>query len=329
MTTYDEILNGKIRPLNITQDLNQVADLIELSFVGTIDEEGNDYIRYLRRMAQDAQTMYWGLGGIQRSYAPLQGFVYTVDEKIVGNLSLLPFHKSGEFIYLIANVAVRPEFRRKGIARQLTKQAIQYALSKSARSAWLQVRDDNPNAIDLYIQMGFQERCRRTTWTLYPKKLKTWNTDDSLSFKTTSSEDWTNHQKLLTDVYPENVRWNLGFRLNHFDPGIMSKISRFFNGQYIKNFVVEKDHQCLGYITYERTNLFSDSLWMACDERNDERVLTAFYQRYLKKTDLLKPLSINLPLGRAQKILETIGFVKNHTLIWMEESTIDSNFKVN
>jgi hypothetical protein len=68
---------------------------------------------------------------------------------------------------------------------------------------------------------------------------------------------------------------------------------------------------------------------MACDEGNDERVLTSFYQRYLKKNDLFKPLSINLPLGRAQKILETIGFVKNHTLIWMEESTIDSIFKVN
>ena len=329
MTTYDEILNGKIRPLNITQDLNQVADLIELCFVGTIDEEGNDYIRYLRRMAQDAQTMYWGMGGLQRSYATLQGFVYTVNEKIVGNLSLLPFHKSGEFIYLIANVAVRPEYRRKGIARQLTKRAIQYAQSKSAKSAWLQVRDDNPNAIDLYIQMGFQERCRRTTWTLYPKNLKSWNTVESLSLKSTSNVDWFNHQKLLTVVYSETVRWNLGFRLNRFNPGIISKISRFINAQYIKNFVIVKDHQSFGYISFERTNLFSDSLWLACDERNDERVLTAFYQRYLRKSNLLKPLSINIPLGRAEKILETIGFVKNHTLIWMEESTIDSILKVN
>jgi len=329
MTTYDEILNGKIRPLNITQDLNQVADLIELSFVGTIDEEGNDYIRYLRRMAQDAQSMYWGLGSLQRSYATLQGFVYTVDEKIVGNLSLLPFHKSGEFIYLIANVAVKPDYRRKGIARQLTTRAIQYAQSKSARSAWLQVRDDNPNAIDLYIKMGFQERCRRTTWTLYPKNLKSWNSADSMSLKSTSSVDWINHQKLLSDVYPEMVRWNLGFRINRFNPGIMSKISRFINGQYIKNFVIEKDHQCFGYITFEKTNLFSNSLWMACEKGYDDRVLKAFYQRYLRRSNLLKPLSINIPLGRAEKILEAIGFVKNHTLIWMEESTIDSFLKVN
>ncbi len=329
MTTYDEIQKGKIRQLNITQDLNQVADLIELCFVGTIDEEGNDYIRYLRKMAQDAQSVYWGMGNLQRTYSPLQGFVYTVGEKIVGNLSLLPFQKSGEFIYLIANVAVRPDYRRKGIAKQLTTRAIQYAQSKSARSTWLQVRDDNPNAIALYIQLGFQERCRRSTWTLYPKNLSSWNSVESLSLKPTSGVDWIKHQELLTKVYPEMVRWNLGFRLNRFNPGIMSKLSRLINGQFIKNFVIEKDHHYFGYLTYERTNLFSDSLWLACEEGNDERIMTTFYQRYLKKTELSKPLSINLPYGRAEKILDAIGFVKNHTLIWMEESTIDSILKDN
>jgi len=324
MTTFDEFMNGKIRPLNITQDLNQVADLIELCFVGTIDEEGNDYIRYLRKMAQDAQSMYWGMGSFQRTYAPLQGFVYTVNEKIVGNLSLLPFHKSGEFIYLIANVAVSPEHRRRGIARQLTAKAIQYAKTKSASSAWLQVRDDNPNAIDLYLQMGFQERCRRTTWTLYPKNLLSWNSIDPLNLRPTKSADWKNHQKFLFTVYPDMVQWNLGFRLSRFNPGFMSKLSRFINGQHIKNFVIEKDHQVFGFITYESTSLFSDSLWLACEQDNDERILNSFYQRYLKKIDLSKPLSINLPFGRAEKILEMIGFVKNHTLIWMEESTFDS-----
>jgi len=324
MTTFDEFMNGKIRPLNITQDLNQVADLIELCFVGTIDEEGNDYIRYLRKMAQDAQSMYWGMGSFQRTYAPLQGFVYTVNEKIVGNLSLLPFHKSGEFIYLIANVAVSPEHRRRGIARQLTAKAIQYAKTKSASSAWLQVRDDNPNAIDLYLQMGFQERCRRTTWTLYPKNLLSWNSIDPLNLRPTKSADWKNHQKFLFTVYPDMVQWNLGFRLSRFNPGFMSKLSRFINGQHIKNFVIEKDHQVFGFITYERTSLFSDSLWLACEQDNDEHILNSFYQRYLKKIDLSKPLSINLPFGRAEKILEMIGFVKNHTLIWMEESTFDS-----
>jgi len=324
MTTYDDISNGRIRQLNISQDLSQVADLIELCFVGTIDEEGNDYIRYLRKMASDAQSMSWGSVGIQRTYAPLQGFVYTIEEKIVGNLSLLPFQKSDEFIYLIANVAVKPEYRRKGIAKQLTSKALQYVNSKSAKSAWLQVRDDNPNAHQLYIDMGFQEQCRRTTWTLLPTKLQDNTQIKAISMKPTSGSDWQNHQQRLNEVYPDMVKWNLGFRLERFNPGFMSRLTRFLNGQFVKNYVFCDDHKKLGYITFEKTSLFSDPIWLASDEENDDIILKTFFQNFEIKHMILKPISINLPVGRADQTLLNLGFIKNHTLIWMKESTFRS-----
>jgi len=324
MTTYDDISNGRIRQLNISQDLSQVADLIELCFVGTIDEEGNDYIRYLRKMASDAQSMYWGSVGIQRTYAPLQGFVYTVDEKIVGNLSLLPFHKSDEFIYLIANVAVRPEFRRKGIAKQLTSKALQYVNSKSAKSAWLQVRDDNPGAHQLYLELGFQEQCRRTTWTLPPNKSMEIAQTKEISMKSTSGSDWQDHQQRLNKVYPDMVKWNLGFRVERFNPGLLPRLTRFLNGQFIKNYALFDDNQKFGYITFEKTSLFSDPIWLACEEENDEIILNTFFRNFIKNHRILKPLTINLPVGRSDQTLLNLGFVKNHTLIWMKESTFRS-----
>jgi ribosomal protein S18 acetylase RimI-like enzyme len=322
MTTYDEITNGHIRPLNIAQDLSQVADLIELCFVGTIDEEGNDYIRYLRKMALDTQSSYLGIGGFQRAYAPLQGFVYTVEEKIIGNLSLLPFHKSGEFIYLIANVAVAPAYRRKGIARQLTSRAIQYAHSKSAKSAWLQVRDDNPGAHQLYIEMGFQERCRRTSWTLHPNAIRSPGRLEDLSMKITGKADWEEQQYWLNQVYPATVQWNLGFSLERFNPNWLLKLTRLLNGQFSRSFRFENGRQTLGYLTFEKTSLFSDPIWLACDEAFDDSILRSFFQSFYKRLNSSKPISINLPDGRAEQTLVDLGFVKNHTLIWMEESTI-------
>ena len=64
--------------------------------------------------------------------------------RIVGNLSLIPFVRRGHVVYLIANVAVHPDYRRRGIARQLTQTALDYLRQRGVSSAWLQVRDDNP-----------------------------------------------------------------------------------------------------------------------------------------------------------------------------------------
>ena len=91
---------GQIRSVNPKTDLGTIADLIELCFKDTIDEDGLDYIRYLRKLASDNNNFYWSSGQIHHSISSIQGFIYEVDGKIVGNLSMIPFHKNGDFIYI-------------------------------------------------------------------------------------------------------------------------------------------------------------------------------------------------------------------------------------
>ena len=57
-----------------------------------------------------------------------------------------------------------PAVDRRGIARELTMAAMQRAREKHAQAIWLHVRDDNPGAIELYRELGFVERTRRTNW---------------------------------------------------------------------------------------------------------------------------------------------------------------------
>ncbi len=213
------IPEGVLRPLNAEKDLSNVADLIELCFKGNIDEDGTDYIRYLRNLAKEAKNSYWGLGSIQRRYAVIQGFVYEVEGKIVGNLSMLPFHKNGDFVYLIANVAVHPDYRRQGIALNLTTDALRSGKSKSANSVWLQVRDDNPPAFLLYKKMGFYEKTRRTTWTLkpYPETLYPYQSDVRIISR--KAKTWTQQKAWLLDNYDDDVRWNLGLKRNDLNRG--------------------------------------------------------------------------------------------------------------
>ena len=107
-----------MRPLNVLRDLSAVADLIELCFSSTMDGEGQRYINDMRRAGHDDSFRRWANRMAETTSMPLTGYVWEENGKIVGNASLIPFRDKGHRIYLIANVATHPDFRRRGIARE-------------------------------------------------------------------------------------------------------------------------------------------------------------------------------------------------------------------
>ena len=155
---------GHLRRLNTQRDLESVANLVELCFDDTLDAEGRTYLRNMRESARSAQWTGWVNSLAEYSPTPPSGLVWEENGQLVGNLSLIPIICRGQRCYLIANVAVHPDHRGRGIGRTLTATALDYIRSRNAPSAWLQVRHDNPPAIHIYQALGFQERTRRTTW---------------------------------------------------------------------------------------------------------------------------------------------------------------------
>lgn len=311
---------GQIRALNPSTDLRTIADLIELCFKDTIDDDGLDYIRYLRKLASDNSSLFLGVGRPQHTFAPIQGFVYEVEGRIVGNLSMIPFHKNGDFVYLIANVAVHPEFRRKRIAFDLTARALKYAREKSAKSTWLQVREDNPPAIDLYTQMGFVERCRRSTYTFKSRKRLTELSRKDLKIRKRKDFEWEKQKRLLQEFYPEEIRWNIGLKEKRFLPGFWHVLSRFLSGISITNISIYLGNKLLGFASLERTTLYADNLWIVADENYDDDVICAAVSYFQSSTINMRPQTINFPVDRGENTFTNLGFEKNHTLIWMEET---------
>ena len=102
-----------LRPLEIRRDLRAVADLVELCFAETLDADGRRYIHQIRAAAENPRT----LGLVSRVSSSLSGYVWEENGRIVGNLSLLPVVAMKRQSYLIANVVVHPDYRRRGIAR--------------------------------------------------------------------------------------------------------------------------------------------------------------------------------------------------------------------
>ncbi|MDZ7270670.1 MAG: ribosomal protein S18-alanine N-acetyltransferase [candidate division KSB1 bacterium] len=56
----------------------------------------------------------------------------------------------------IGNIAVAPDFRRLGVARQLLQTVLSYARTRGCTVAHLEVRVSNQAAITLYQSMGFR-----------------------------------------------------------------------------------------------------------------------------------------------------------------------------
>ncbi|GAA4266449.1 ribosomal protein S18-alanine N-acetyltransferase [Frondihabitans peucedani] len=56
----------------------------------------------------------------------------------------------------IQTITVAPEYRRRGIARDLVRRMLDEAAARGARETFLEVRVDNPGAQTLYESFGFE-----------------------------------------------------------------------------------------------------------------------------------------------------------------------------
>ena len=133
-----------------------MAELISAAFAQELDGRGNDALREMRFMSNFSGF----LGLMNRSTGEfndmLSGFVWLEHGQVVGNVTVQRGDKLGER-WQIANVAVAPNYRGRGISRRLMDTAIEHASSCGARWAVLQVYANNQVARHLYDGMGFAE----------------------------------------------------------------------------------------------------------------------------------------------------------------------------
>ncbi|MDX5948230.1 MAG: ribosomal protein S18-alanine N-acetyltransferase [Zymomonas mobilis subsp. pomaceae] len=85
--------------------------------------------------------------------------VVTIKEKPAGFLLSRTIFDESELLLL----AVRPEYRKKGVATALLKKLISKAHFEDTKCIHLEVRDKNP-ALALYYSLGFREVGRRINY---------------------------------------------------------------------------------------------------------------------------------------------------------------------
>jgi [ribosomal protein S18]-alanine N-acetyltransferase len=61
----------------------------------------------------------------------------------------------------IATIATHPDYRRQGIGRKLLSHILRQALEEGAESSFLEVRESNLAAQEMYRQFGYEPAGRR------------------------------------------------------------------------------------------------------------------------------------------------------------------------
>ena len=306
-----------VRPLNVLRDLSTVADLIELCFSPTMDNDGQRYLSDMRRASRDDSFLRWASRMTETASLPLMGYVWEQDGHIVGNASLIPFRHAGKRIFLIANVATHPDYRRRGIGRALTERVVRQAREKNAAAIWLHVRDDNPGAIRLYQELGFQEVARRITWQATPEPRLTYP-ETAIRIAPRHAHFWPLQQAWLQRVYPKDLAWYQAWNLNALRPGLWNWFYLLFIDFNIKQWAAVQDDKLLATLTWMPQGGRAESLYAATGEAAISPAALTTLLIHVRRTITYPPyLTLDYPAEAMTDAIRAAGFHARRTLLWM------------
>jgi ribosomal protein S18 acetylase RimI-like enzyme len=196
-----------------------LADLLELVFGPDLDPAGRQLVRDMRTLGR-----FGWLGGLLSRLllppaAAPRGFVWEEDGGLVGNASLLPVSLER---WVLANVVVHPNYRRRGIGRELVEACMALARQRRIGMLMLQVKTDNLEAERLYRRLGFRSLGARTTWVRQAGAARAQRTGtDELrrgdaaplgrpgtpEVRRRVSGEWNDQWSLAQRLYPEGLIW--------------------------------------------------------------------------------------------------------------------------
>ena len=155
-----------IRPVNLRTDLGPLADLLELAFASAMDSGGRAAVREMRSLSHlgPGLSLLANLSDLAQGMST--GFVWVEGHQLIGNVSVYPAAASGilAHTWIIANVAVHPDYRGRGIATQLMRVSLDMVRRRGGRQAVLQVDADNEVARRLYQRLNFIEERTWVSW---------------------------------------------------------------------------------------------------------------------------------------------------------------------
>ena len=216
-----------IRPFDIGRDLRPVAELIADAFAHELDSRGNAALREMRIMSH--------IGGflklLNRSTGEFDdvfgGFVWVEEGKVVGNVTVQRADKAGNR-WQIANVAVAPAFRGRGISRRLMSRALEHVSSCGGQWAVLQVYAKNQVARHLYVNLDFEEVGGSVDLRL-EKRPKLESSPPLANFYSFSANHWQPLYELANTQHHTIAQWWRAIRRSDFQITLEQQLAEWIS----------------------------------------------------------------------------------------------------
>lgn len=242
-----------IRPFDLRHDLNGMIDLIEVAFAEDEARLGQS----LRAEFQSARKMLPLVLILERISDTFRhnfdGFVCEDQGRIIAlvNAARAGLNKKR---WEIGNVATHPDYRGKGLARQLVNRCIEHARQYGAEICVLDVRDDNQPAYKLYESLGFLHYDSNIDLKLETlPQVQALPLPDGYSLRTMKFTEWQPRYDLAVRETPPEVQEFLPVNISDYR---LTLIERAMQPLAIKlqkidsyRWAVEKEGKLVGYVS--------------------------------------------------------------------------------
>ena len=153
----------QLRPLNLRKDFDQLVTLLDFVFADEISARGMNIRAELQRYKR-ILPLFRFIGIFNKTFRyMMEGFVFeTTKGEIIASVNTSSLFNRWE----ISMVATHPNYRRKGLARELVKSAIDFVQNHDGNICSLEVISDNvprvcgmryPNEHQVYLfPLGLQ-----------------------------------------------------------------------------------------------------------------------------------------------------------------------------
>ena len=311
-----EKIDPHVRPIDAWRDGAAVADLLEMCFKDEgIDDSGQRMIRMLRN--------YGPLESLMLDGAP--GFVWVEDGRVTGNVSVQrnPIRRD---TWVIGNVATHPSSRNQGIASALLDTAMNYALTRGARTLALQVVEGNAAAIHLYEKHGFSNN-GAVVYYQRPsvRSQPLWHDLASAGTSRVRRAGWSDSESVWKaaqhNIHPA-LTYAEPFDQHVYRLGLRWTLSNWLNGNCEQWLVAEQGGVFMGAVrTRENVELSEHHLELMLAPQAQEDPGIQLLERALKVFDTCssKPLlaSQARPHAPSHAALQAMGFKPLRTLLHM------------
>lgn len=310
-----------LRPVDLSRDLGQIAALIELVFGPELDPESRAAMREMQWLARSGPWL-WLLARLhQVGEGFIPGFVWVEGGRIVGNVSVRRAGARGEG-WLIGNVAVHPDWRRRGIGRALMEAAVGLMQERGGRWAGLMVEHDNLPALRLYEKMGFHRLGAITIWQGRPSRPLRFPGTSEISIRKRRADEWEDEYMLARMARPPGLNWLEPLSKRDFRAGFLSGLTNFLSGRHEEHWVVAEGGRLLAALRLVASwegEAHEMALFIHPHARGrfEAGLLAHGLSRLLPSS---RPIQVAHPAGddEVETALRDLGFTPVRTLIHMK-----------